>query len=246
MRLSSLRHLLACALLAATGIGMLPAAHAGVVIVGTRIIFDAKDKDRTIQLNNQDDAPAMIQAWIDAGDADAKASEIRVPFVLTPPLARIEPRQGQSLRLLHTPQGMPGLPVDRESVFYFNVLEIPPRRDAGPDENLLQLAVRSRIKLFYRPEGLEGKSREAPARLTWKQGRDADGAYLEVHNPSRYHVSLAAASVGGASAREPAMIAPGATTRMVLDKAPVDGATVKFDWIDDFGGHLPATATLIP
>jgi chaperone protein EcpD len=246
MRLSSLRHLLACALLAATGIGMLPAAHAGVVIVGTRIIFDAKDKDRTIQLNNQDDAPAMIQAWIDAGDADAKASEIRVPFVLTPPLARIEPRQGQSLRLLHTPQGMPGLPVDRESVFYFNVLEIPPRRDAGQDENLLQLAVRSRIKLFYRPEGLEGKSREAPARLTWKQGRDADGAYLEVHNPSRYHVSLAAASVGGASASEPAMIAPGATSRMVLDKAPLAGTAVQFDWIDDFGGHLPATATLTP
>lgn len=241
----SFRPLLAAALMAGASMAIVPQAHAGVVIVGTRIIFDANDKDRTIQLNNQDDAPAMVQAWIDAGDADAKASEIRVPFVLTPPLARIEPRQGQSLRLLHTPQAMPELPTDRESVFYFNVLEIPPRREAAPDENLLQLAVRSRIKLFYRPVGLEGKPRDAAANLRWTRGRDADGEYLEVHNPSRYHVSLATASVGGASVTEPGMIAPGSALRMALDKVPGAGQAVQFDWIDDFGGHLSASAALV-
>lgn len=244
MHCDSLRRALACTLLACVGAASTFPAAAGVVIVGTRIIFEAKDKDRTIQLNNQDDAPAMIQAWIDAGDADAKASEIRVPFVLTPPLARIEPRQGQSLRLLHTPQAMPELPTDRESVFYFNVLEIPPRREAALDENLLQLAVRSRIKLFYRPVSLEGKPREAAASLRWRTGRDADGHYLEAHNPSRYHVSLATASVGGATVTEPGMIAPGSALRMAVDRAPAGGQAVQFDWIDDFGGHLAATAVL--
>jgi chaperone protein EcpD len=240
----SFRRMLVGTLLAVAAVASIPYADAGVVIVGTRIIYDAKDKDRTIQLNNQDDAPAMIQAWIDAGDADAKASEIRVPFVLTPPLARIEPRQGQSLRLLHAPQATPDLPTDRESVFYFNVLEIPPRRDVAPDENLLQLAVRSRIKLFYRPAGLLGKPREAAASLRWSRGRDADGEYLQVHNPSRYHVSLAAAKVSGAAVSEPSMIAPGESRRMALDKAPGAGQAVQFDWIDDYGGHVSATAAL--
>lgn len=37
------------------------------------------------------------------------------------------------------------LPVDRESVFWLNVKEIPKK---SAEENVLQIAVRSRIKLF--------------------------------------------------------------------------------------------------
>ncbi len=50
------------------------------------------------------------------------------------------------------------LPKDRESVFWFNVLEVPPKPDAATvaNQSLLQLAFRTRIKLFYRPEALKG------------------------------------------------------------------------------------------
>ncbi len=46
---------------------------------------------------------------------------------------------------------------DRESVFWFNVLEVPPKPDAAKatNQSLLQLAFRTRIKLFYRPKGIE-------------------------------------------------------------------------------------------
>ncbi|QGY26852.1 fimbria/pilus periplasmic chaperone [Escherichia coli] len=51
---------------------------------------------------------------------------------------------------------------DRESVFWFNVLELPPKPDAEKvaNQSLLQLAFRTRIKLFYRPEEIP-----APARI---------------------------------------------------------------------------------
>ncbi|PJI52023.1 molecular chaperone EcpD, partial [Methylobacterium radiotolerans] len=59
---------------------------------------------------------------------------------------------------MHTGEPMP---QDKESVFWLNVLEIPPKDKAN--QNLLQMAFRSRIKLFYRPAGLKGKAEDAPS-----------------------------------------------------------------------------------
>lgn len=63
------------------------------------------------------------------------------------------------------------LPKDRESVFWFNVLEVPPKPDAATvaNQSLLQLAFRTRIKLFYRPEALKGNPSEAPLALKWSR-----------------------------------------------------------------------------
>ena len=52
-------------------------------------------------------------------------------------------------------QGLPDihkLPADRESMFYFNVREIPPKSNKS---NTLQIALQTRIKLFWRPKALE-------------------------------------------------------------------------------------------
>lgn len=45
------------------------------------------------------------------------------------------------------------LPQDRESLFYLNVIDIPPDNPARSG-NLLKLAMQNRIKLFYRPQGI--------------------------------------------------------------------------------------------
>ncbi|MGS9149438.1 fimbria/pilus periplasmic chaperone, partial [Salmonella enterica subsp. enterica serovar Infantis] len=73
------------------------------------------------------------------------------------------------------------LPRDRESGFYLNVLDIPSRpeteeseTDGGPI-NYLQLAVRSRIKLFFRPDTLSQSQADERRQVKWslihKEGR---------------------------------------------------------------------------
>ncbi|HHT2327683.1 TPA: fimbrial biogenesis chaperone, partial [Enterobacter hormaechei] len=52
---------LAMALLSLT----LTSASAGVVIGGTRIIFDGAKKEASISITNPDDVPYLIQSWID-------------------------------------------------------------------------------------------------------------------------------------------------------------------------------------
>lgn len=70
-----------------------------------------------------------------------------------PPLQRVEPGAKGQVKI-QTTGSLAGLPQDRESLFYFNVREIPPK---SSKPNTLQLALQTRVKMFYRPETLEIK-----------------------------------------------------------------------------------------
>ena len=60
------------------------AAHANNIIVnGTRFIYPGNEKEITVQLSNNADRPALAQAWLDNGDADATPDTIP-PRLLSP------------------------------------------------------------------------------------------------------------------------------------------------------------------
>ena len=82
-------------------------AMADVVINGTRIVFNAKDKESTIQLKNRGNNPYLLQIWMDDGNPNAKPGEITVPFLIAPPVVRIDPAKGQAVRIMATNPSLP-------------------------------------------------------------------------------------------------------------------------------------------
>lgn len=214
--------------------------HASVVLDGTRVIYPGGDREVSIRLTNNGAQPVVAQAWMDDGDAKRNPSQIRVPFMLMPPLARIDANKGQTLRMMYA--GDP-LPQDRESVYYLNVLEIPPRpamRDVK--ENVVQVALRSRIKVFYRPAGLEGDPAQAPAQLNWKLVHEGPHWALEGSNPTAYHVSLTEVVIDGMpDSLGSGMLAPGETLRFPLAGSPAHTAQVNYSAIDDYGATRQQT-----
>lgn len=213
-------------------------AHAGITLGGTRVILQAPAKEASIPVKNRGDQDVMIQSWVEAPEG---AADKNVPFALTPALSRLGSDKQQMLRIFYQGQG---LPTDRESVFWLSVQEIPAR---PKHENTLQLAVRQRIKLFYRPAGLSGKPEDAGANVAWRlidhQGKPA----LEARNPSSYHVSFAGASLdGGRYTAGTRMLAPGATEVFELEGASGRPAatTVDYQIINDYGGVTPHSAPL--
>ncbi len=218
-------------------------AHAGVVISGTRVIYSAQEREVTIKLSNEGDAPALVQAWLDTGNPNAMPEESKVPFTLSPPLFRLDPKKGQSLRLIYTQEA---LPQDKESLFWLNVLEVPPRAAASTTSdmpNSLQLAFRSRIKVFFRPKGLPGDANDAAAKVTWKFVRKDNGSYaLEAVNPTPYHVTFSkVVATDGAATWENdkgGMVDPNATMDFdVGSTAPLASAPqhVDYTFINDYG-----------
>ncbi|WP_414440536.1 molecular chaperone [Burkholderia sp. 22PA0106] len=222
-------------------------AFAGVVLDGTRVVYPAHDRQVTVQIRNEGASPVLVQNWIDDGRRDAEPEAIDVPFVITPPIARVEAGNGQALRIAYTGATLPG---DRESVFWLNVLEIPAKPADGTNRNHLQFAFRNRLKLFFRPADLPGSANAAAARLTWSlvPRHAVPGHALRIVNPTPFHVSLASIEVGGKGRRieNPPMIPPFDTVTVPVpgvDRAPA-GATVHYESINDFGAITPADAAL--
>lgn len=244
---SSIRKLLITSIGVLMSFCALPAL-ASVVIAGTRVIYNAKESEAVVKLSNEGNAVALVQAWIDDGNVRAAPSEMAVPFTVVPPIARIDPGKGQTLRILYT--GEP-LPQHKESVFWLNVLEIPPKPTGDAAEvNRLQFAFRSRIKLFYRPAGLKGSAGEAPAQIAWRLVKADNRHALEARNPTAYHVSFTALQVmaDDKTARfdEGGMIGPGETKAFPLSGEVSTDARgrVRYQAINDHGGPLEGEVDL--
>lgn len=215
-------------------------ALGSISLSATRLVFDGAHKEAniTVRNGNQD---ALIQSWIDREDTD----DNKIPFAVTPPLARIFAKEQQLLRILYEGQGMPS---DKESVVWLNVQEIP---QASKTANTLQLAVRQRIKVFFRPKGLIGDPLLAPTELQWQLAQENGSAVLIVNNPSVYHVSMADPTLRDAKGNklqlDSKMVAPGTQARFSLNRFSSGSSPVSltFSSINDYGAMSHFNATLI-
>ncbi|MCB5308018.1 fimbrial biogenesis chaperone [Yersinia massiliensis] len=160
-------------------------ARAEVMITGTRVIYNEKQREGVVKVSNTGNMPVLLQAWIDIGDANARPDTIKVPFSVTPPVIRLDPKRDQTIRLFRTGSG---LATDRETLFWFNLLEIPPKptKSATGEDNKLQLAFRTRIKMFYRPAELMMTSEQAMKHLTFSK----KGNQLVIKNASPYYITF--------------------------------------------------------
>lgn len=212
-------------------------AQAGIVLNTTRVIYQGNDKEASFGVHNSGTGEILLQTWLEPRTDGAV--EVKPPFVVTPPLARMPGNGRQLLRVIYAGAG---LPTDRESVFWLNVQEIP----QAAAENTLQIAVRQRIKVFFRPAGLRGDPLQAPEQLQWRlSGSNA----LAVKNPGPYHVSMLKVIARHAGTElvnlDARMIAPGETVHLAFKgKAGNAPLELSFNSINDFGGQVPYRATL--
>ncbi|HGY1168007.1 TPA: molecular chaperone [Citrobacter braakii] len=198
-------------------------AQAGIVIGGTRVIYDGSKKETAASIRNPEKSGVyLVQSWVDAGDTSGKA-----PFIVTPPLFRINPGEENMLRIVRTGGS---LPEDRESVFWLNIKSIPATDDSTPLTNVLQVVVKARMKLFYRPAGLEGRPETAYHQLqaTRSAGR------LTISNPTAYYVTLFSLKVDGQAIKEADMVPPEGRVSFTLPSA--SASTVTWQAISDYGG----------
>lgn len=223
-------------------------ASAAVTLYGTRIVYEAGQASISVKATNQGERAALTQAWLDHGNADATPAQQRVPFLVTPAVRRLEPGQDQTYRISHVTGAGPALPADRESLLYFNLLDIPPAVDAAEAGNTVQFALRTRVKLFYRPAALAGRAADAAAGLTWRIVQDTGTPALQVHNPGAYHVTFDGITLGDGTAVAADMIGPGATVRLPLPAGAAATAlgTLAFGWLDDSGRTREQRATVAP
>jgi len=226
--------------LAATFISM--NASASVVINETRVIYPASAKFVSVQLVNDSEQTHLVQSWIDEGDASAAPEKVKVPFSLLPPVVKMSGHAGQALKI--SAMNTHSLPKDRESVFWLNVLDVPPVPE-GSGDSYLQVAIRNRIKLLYRPDQLSDLDSSVAEKITVS----TSGGHTCLKNNSPYYMTIPQVVTwqGGElkQSRKDNLLAetafiPPFGCALVSSKIQ-SGGQYRLTWLDDYGAKRFST-----
>lgn len=212
-------------------------ANAAIALDRTRVILNGDDNTVSMTISNQNKTlPYLAQAWIE----DQNNNKVVSPLTILPPLQRVEPGAKSQVKVQVT-GGMNILAQDKETLFYFNLREIPPK---SSKPNTLQIALQTRIKLFYRPKGImltrEDQANPYQQKLTLTR---QDGHYV-ANNPTPYYVTIASASATKSGAAvagfNPIMVPPKESVKLGGSASAMGNSPV-LTYINDYGGRPKLT-----
>lgn len=169
------------------------AVERGLSLSQTRVIFDGNIKSAKISINNQSERVYLVKSSVQI-TPDKEAVSENMPFMITPPLFRLEKNSNNTVLVIAN--DVSTLATDRESVFYLSFLAIPSINKIGQDDNNIfysqfSIGIRTVIKLFYRPKGLNYPINSAPGDIIFQQVNNL----LRIENPTPYHINLAKLNV---------------------------------------------------
>ena len=169
----------------------------GISFYVLRVIYTESEKQGAIlKAYNKTSSPYLIESLISpvdqvTGDVHFKGElPQKMPFVVTPPLARLESNNELTLRIRRNDVV---LPDDRESVFYISLKALPVMQ---PSSEQMVMTVVSNIKLFYRPESLSKRAvEESVSKLRFERKDNL----LTAINPTPYWLTFSHLQVGAIS-----------------------------------------------
>lgn len=213
-------------------------AFASIQITGTRVIFPSDKKEVSVLLHNAE-RTVLVQPWIDLYHGN---NDENIPFLVTPPLFRMEVGQQAVIRILKIREDFA---EDRESLYWFNVQEIPQTTKA---KNVLQLAITTRLKLFLRPAQLAAPSHDDYKKIIWKRVYHQEKWGVQANNPTPYFITLYSLRLNDRDdliAKE--IVPPFGSAVYMLDKGALlpSANSVSYQTINDYGLPSQAISTLL-
>ncbi|MGL5970044.1 MAG: fimbrial biogenesis chaperone [Kluyvera sp.] len=215
----------------------------GISFNFTRIVYSEKDTKGVIfQARNNTPGPVLIQAWgshinTETGAVDDSRSDMEVPFIVLPPLQRVE--SGEEFTLHLRPNATPP-PVGKESVWLLSFKTIPVSR--GKRDNSLAVTVVTSLKVFIR-NGVNGVGVEqAAGQVTAAWGPEG----LMLNNPTPYWLTLSSLKLDKRELARTAllkMVAPMRTTTFPWNGGRPQQATLRF--IDEYSMDTPLVSLKI-
>ncbi|EOU7800719.1 fimbrial chaperone [Escherichia coli] len=203
-------------------------AMAAFVLNGTRFIYDENKKNITFEVTNNASQMYGGQVWVD------NTSEGNgIYMVPQPPFFKVGAKQKQIIRIMKTDSS---LPTDRESLFWLNVQEVPPKPDVKESRgSVLAIAMNSRVKLIYRPSALKNGRENAEKKLTIEQRGDITW----VKTPTPYYMAIVGVQTNGRElklsdkvTKELTLLAPFSSVSLGVSAR----GSLKIAAINDWGG----------
>ncbi|MCX9096503.1 fimbria/pilus periplasmic chaperone [Providencia rettgeri] len=190
-------------LLLSLGMSIAFQSNAALSLDRTRLIFNGNEESVEVTVTNNDKkSPYLIHSWVE----NANGEKINEPLVALPPIQRIEAGNKTLIRLRGL-ANIQNLPQDRESLFFLNIREIPPKSN---NKNALQFALQTRIKIFYRPENIVIRKSTLATPGTQNITISKEKNKFKIFNPTDYNINMVAIKNGNKMLHgfNPAVIPP--------------------------------------
>lgn len=204
--------------------------QAAISIDRTRVILLGDDKSSPVNvINHSKTLPYLAQTWLE-NEAGEKISS---PLTALPPLQRVEKDSTVQIRVTPLADAA-SLPQDRESLFFFNLQEIPPKSNKA---NAIQLALRIKVKVFYRPAPLKPLAEKVwQEEIRLEPGKQG----LKLVNPTPFFVILPEVMVGKNSLlgeEEAVTLRP--KSEVILPAAKPQPQKIALKYVNDYGAYQP-------
>ncbi|TGA70661.1 Clp protease ClpE [Aliivibrio fischeri] len=130
-------------------------AFAALALDATRYIYKGNDQFISAVASNASEKEYAAQVWLD----NIIEKDTRPTFIATPSFFKIKGKGRQVFRIMKVSDHMP---IDKESIYWLNLQEIPPARKGSG----ISMAIRTKVKMIYRPEALVEGRQGAEENLT--------------------------------------------------------------------------------
>ncbi|EAB8479932.1 molecular chaperone [Salmonella enterica subsp. enterica] len=228
----------------ATAAGNVSPQSSGVTLGATRVIYPLNGKGVSLSVTNPRDFPVLVKSSVlDEGQKK------EAPFIVTPPLFRLDGGQQNALNITRTGGDYP---ADRESINWVCVQGIPPEPDSawagdekqGSDKKVsmsVQVIISSCIKLFVRPESVSGNPVRVADKVSWK----VSGKILTAANSTPFYMNVSSLTFNGAKLNiARSYIPPFAEEKIPLPAGAATKGTLKWEVIGDYGEKKEKTVQI--
>ncbi|MBT0724692.1 molecular chaperone [Rosenbergiella sp. S61] len=199
-------------------------ASAAVQLMATRVIYKSSNTSAALPIHNESTGNYLVQTWLE----NANKGTANIPLQVVPPILKLDAGKDASLRFIYSGTS---LPSNQESLFWINIQEIPPATKEG---NTLQIAIHNRIKLFFRPDGLNTNLDEEAKKLIWSKS----GNTITIKNNGPMYISLNTLNISSSNSKnlDLDMIPPFSSKTVTLPTGYSITNGVSYSYINDFGG----------
>lgn len=130
-------------------------ALAALALDATRYIYKGDKQILSAVVENQTKSDFGAQVWLD----NIVEKDTRPTFIATPSFFKVKGEGKQVFRILKVSDHMP---KDKESIYWLNLQEIPPKKKGGG----LVMAIRTKVKMIYRPKAIIEGRKDAEKNLS--------------------------------------------------------------------------------
>lgn len=206
-------------------------SYASIEINKDKFIFIESKNQEIIEIKNNSTNDYFIQSWISHYD---ESNETELPFMITPPLFKIEKDENYSLKIFKTDEIEK---KDRETLYRINIKRIPLLSNSDENKNLLHISMNSVYNLIYRPVSIERDAKDAYKRIEFLKNKNNE---FIVNNPTPYFITLLNVNSEGVVLIEKSKTIPPFKKHNTKKTIKKDGL-IKWKTIDQYGVEINAT-----